>query len=144
VNHQGTKATKCARQGNDGPGTELDRLAHEVIGAAIDVHRILGPGLLESVYEESLCVELTLRRIPFARQVPLSVDYKRHRVGEARLDLLVNEKLVLELKAVDCIAPIHSAQLLSYLKMASLRFGLLINFNVPQLRKGIRRCINGW
>src|SRR3954463_5406500 len=101
-------------------------LPEKAIGAALDVHRILGPGLLESVYEEALCVELTLRRIPFARQVPLSVAYKHHRIGEARLDLLVGGRLVVELKAVEGIIPVHVAQVLSYLKLGGHRLGILI------------------
>jgi len=116
-------------------------LPEKAIGAALDVHRILGPGLLESVYEEALCVELTLRRIPFARQVPLSVAYKHHRIGEARLDLLVGGRLVVELKAVEGIIPVHVAQVLSYLKLGGHRLGILINFNVSELRRGIKRCI---
>jgi GxxExxY protein len=98
--------------------------------------------LLESVYESALCVELTLREIPFTRQPTLIVDYKGRRVGEARLDLLVQGRLLVELKATEAIAPIHLAQVLSYLKIARLRLGLLINFNVPELRSGIKRCIN--
>jgi GxxExxY protein len=132
---------KTPRKKNE-PGAELDRLAHDVIGAVIEAHRALGPGLLESVYEEALCLELTLRRVPFARQVIVSVEYKENLVGEARLDLLVSETLILELKAVESIAPIHFAQLLSYLKITRLRLGLLINFNVPEVRSGIKRVIN--
>ena len=124
------------------PGAELDRLAYAVIGAVIAVHTALGPGLLEAAYEEALCIELGLRGIPFARQVTLSVEYKEQHVGEARMDVLVDEQLILELKAVDCIAPIHIAQLLSYLKLSRLRLGLLINFNVPKARQGIKRLIN--
>ena len=112
------------------PSAELDDLAHRVIGAAIEVHRLLGPGFLESVYEEALCVELALRRIRFARQVPISVKYKRERVGQARLDLLVDDSLVVELKAVESFASIHLAQVLSYLKATRFRLGLLINFDV--------------
>ena len=123
------------------PGAELDQLAHGVIGAAIEVHRLLGPGFLESVYEEALCVELKLRGIPFTRQAALGVDYKGHAVGEGRLDLLVGDALVVELKAVDALAPIHSAQLLSYLKATGYQLGLLINFNVPVLRNGIKRVV---
>jgi len=123
------------------PGAELDQLAHGVIGAAIEVHRLLGPGFLELVYEEALCVELGLRRIPFIRQAALGVDYKGHAVGEGRLDLLVGDALVVELKAVDALAPIHSAQLLSYLKATGYQLGLLINFNVPILRNGIKRVV---
>ena len=126
----------------DEPGQELDRLTYAVIGAVIDVHRVLGPGLLESVYEEALCVELKLRGISFARQVRLSVEYKQHRVGKARLDLVVGERLILELKAVDRLAPIHVAQLLSYLKIARIRLGLLVNFNVREVRTGIKRLVN--
>ena len=139
MNRQVAKAAKI--QPNE-PDEDLDRLAREAIGAALDVHRILGPGLLESVYEEALCVELALRRIPFARQVPVSVDYKQQRIGEARLDLLVGHRLIVELKAVESIVPVHLAQVLSYLKLGGLRLGLLINFNVPELPRGIKRCIN--
>jgi GxxExxY protein len=123
------------------PNVELDELARRVIGAAIEVHGVLGPGFLESVYEEALCVELTLRGIQFGRQVPIGVQYKGQTVGDARLDLLVGEKLVVELKAVERLAPIHVAQILSYLKATRLQLGLLISFNVTLLRHGIRRVI---
>ena len=119
----------------------LDRITYLTIGAAIEVHRILGPGLLESIYEEALCAELVTRRLQFARQVRASVMYKQRSVGEVRLDLVVCERVVLELKATDGIAPIHVAQLLSYLKATRLRLGLLINFNVPELRYGIKRLV---
>ncbi|WP_437720395.1 GxxExxY protein [Sorangium sp. So ce861] len=124
------------------PDAELDRLANRVIGAALEVHRALGPGFLEAIYEEALCVELSLRRIPFARQVPIGVDYKGNLVGKARMDLLVEGRLVVELKAAECIAPIHVAQLLSYLKAARLRLGLLITFKVAFLRTGVRRVVH--
>ena len=123
------------------PSAELDRLAHRVIGAAIEVHRNIGPGFLESVYEEALCVELGLCEIPFSRQVPIGVDYKGRTVGEARLDLLVADNLVVELKAVEIIAPIHLAQVLSYLRATRLCLGLLINFNVSTLKNGVRRVV---
>jgi GxxExxY protein len=139
VNRQ---VAKTANREKDEPGAELDRLAHGAIGAAIEVHRILGPGLLESVYEEALCIELGLVGIPFARQVRMSVEYKRQSVGEARLDLLVGGRLILELKTADGIAPIHVAQLLSYLKVTRLRLGLIINFNVAELRHGIKRVVH--
>lgn len=114
----------------------------DVIGAAIEVHRALGPGLLESAYEECLCRELTLRQMPFARQVPLPVEYKGVKVNcSYRLDLLVASSIVVEIKAVSALDPIHSAQLLTYMKLGPWRFGLLINFNVPLLRAGIRRMI---
>lgn len=123
------------------PSAELDRLAHAVIGAAIEVHRVLGPGFLESVYEEALCVELKLSGIPYERQAVVAVDYKGHAVGESRLDLLIGGALIVELKAVDALAPIHSAQLISYLKATGRPLGLLINFNVPTLKEGIRRIV---
>src|SRR5262245_30369798 len=123
------------------PGPELDQLASTVIGAAIEVHRVLGPGFLESVYEEALAVELKLRGIPFGRQVPVAVDYKGHRVGEGYLDLLIKEELVIELKAVEALAPVHTAQVISYLKTTGLLLGLLINFNVPVLKNGLKRII---
>jgi GxxExxY protein len=124
------------------PSKELDLLAHEVIGAAIEVHRLIGPGFLESVYEEALSVELNLRKIPFTRQVIIGVNYKGHAVGEGRLDFLVGGKLVVELKAVDTFAPIHTAQLLSYLKATSRHLGLLINFNTPILKNGLKRIVS--
>ena len=123
------------------PSPALDRLARSVIGAAIEVHRILGPGLLEAVYEEALCVELGLRGIPFTRQPVVGVNYKDHPVGQSRLDLLVDNALVIELKAVDALNEIHKAQVISYLKISGLRLGLLINFNVTVLRDGIKRII---
>jgi GxxExxY protein len=139
VNRQDAEVAKYWARAE--PSVELDELAHRVIGAAIEVHCILGPGFLESVYEDALCVELTLRDIEFGRQVPVGVQYKGQRVGEARLDLLVGEKLVVELKAVEGLAPIHVAQVLSYLKATRLQLGLLISFNVTLLRHGIRRVI---
>jgi GxxExxY protein len=123
------------------PSPEVDRLAHDVIGAALEVHQSLGPGYLESVYEEALCVELELRAIPHRRQQIVSVNYKNHSVGEGRIDLVVDDALVVELKAVDALAPIHTAQMISYLKATHYQLGLLINFNVQILRDGIRRVI---
>ena len=120
---------------------ELNALSHVVIGAAIEVHRTLGPGFLESVYEQALCVELELRHIPFDNQVEIGVGYKGRIIGEGRLDILVANALIVELKAVDALAPIHEAQLLSYLKATGHRLGLLMNFNVPILRNSIRRII---
>lgn len=118
---------------------EHDSLSHAVIGAAIEVHKELGPGFLGALYEEALCVELTERGISFQRQYAISVGYKGHSIGEGRLDLLVDKRLIVELKAVESLLPIHSAQLLSYLKATGLTVGLLINFNVPVLAKGIKR-----
>jgi GxxExxY protein len=120
---------------------ELNRLSHDVIGAALEVHRIIGPGYLESVYEEALCVELRLRGISHVRQKKLPVSYKGFVVGEGRLDLLVADSLIVELKAVEALAQIHGVQLLSYLKATGHKLGLLINFNVPILKQGIKRVV---
>jgi len=124
------------------PGEELDRLAHDVIGAAIEVHRQLGPGFLEAVYEEALCIELLQRGIPFLRQPNIAVNYKGIAVGEGRIDLLINGILIVELKAVEALASIHAVQLRSYLKATGLRLGLLINFNTQILKQGIKRVIS--
>jgi GxxExxY protein len=140
MNRQDTKDAK--EEVRNEPDAELDRLAHGVIGAALEVHRTLGPGFLEAIYEEALCVELSLRRIPVARQVPIGVDYMGNLVGQARMDLLVDGQLVVELKAIECIAPIHVAQVLSYLKAGRLRLGLLITFKVAFLRTGVRRVVH--
>jgi GxxExxY protein len=123
--------------------TEEDERTRRIIGAAIvEVHRHLGPGLLESAYEECLCHELHLRGIPFLRQVPLPVEYKGVKLDCGyRLDLLVDEAVIVELKCVDAILPIHEAQLLTYLRLAGKRVGLIINFNVPVLKKGIVRRV---
>jgi GxxExxY protein len=123
------------------PDKEVDDLAHRVIGAAIEVHRHLGPGYLESVYEEALAVELCLQGIPFERQKPVTVNYKGHSVGQGRLDLLVGDCLIVELKTVDAFVPIHRAQVISYLKTTGLCLGLLINFKVQRLKDGVRRVV---
>ena len=139
MNHRGTEGTE---EEKNTVSTEQDELTRQVIGAAMEVHRVLGPGFLESIYEEALGVELSLLRIPFRRQVVAHVDYKGRKIGEGRIDLLVDERLVVELKAVEHLAPIHVAQVLSYLKAMKLRIGLLITFNVPALRLGIKRVIH--
>jgi GxxExxY protein len=123
------------------PSKEVDDLARKVIGAAIEVHRALGPGYTENVYEEALCIEIRNQKIPFERQVKIAVEYKGQKVGEGRLDLLVAKLLPVELKAVEGFAPIQQAQVLSYLKMTRLQLGLLINFNIPILKQGIKRII---
>jgi len=123
------------------PSKEVDEVARKVIGAAIEVHRALGPGYTENVYEEALCIEIDDLKIPFERQVKVAVEYKGRKVGEGRLDLLVAKILPIELKAVESLAAIHQAQLISYLKMTHLQLGLLINFNVPLLKNGIKRVI---
>ena len=120
-----------------------EALTREVIGSAIEVHRALGPGLLESAYEACLCHELLLREIPFERQVALPVIYKGRRVDCAyRLDLVVDGRLIVELKAVSDITDVHMAQILSYLKLSGHHTALLINFNVPLLKQGVRRILH--
>jgi GxxExxY protein len=141
MNHRGAEAaeiTEEIRNGSDGDAREI---THGVIGAAIEVHRVLGPGLLESVYEEALAIELELRGIPFQRQMAIELQYKGRPIGQARLDLLVAGSLVVELKAVEHLAAVHTAQVLSYLRATRHRRGLLITFNVPVLRLGIKRLV---
>jgi GxxExxY protein len=114
-----------------------EELTERVIGAAIEVHRALGPGLLESAYEECLCHELHLREITFERQLPFPVRYKNVSLDCGyRLDLVVEHVLVLEIKCVEHVLPVHEAQLLTYLKMTGKRVGLILNFNVPVLARG--------
>ena len=113
-----------------------------MIGAAIEVHRVLGAGLLESAYEECLCHELGIRQLNFSRQVALPVRYKEITLDCAyRMDVVVENKLILELKAVDKLLPIHDAQLLTYLRLSNLSTGLLLNFNVPVLKDGLKRMM---
>lgn len=125
--------------------THLNRITGEVIGAAIEVHRQLGPGLLESSYRECLCRELLLRGVSFEREKPLPLEYKGIHLGCGyRLDLLVASSVVVEVKAIEALAPIHEAQLLTYLRIGGWRLGLLINFNVAVLKTGLRRRILGY
>jgi len=120
----------------------INEITKEVIGAAIEVHRALGPGLLESAYEECLCRELVSRGVSFERQVSLPLEYKGVRLDCGyRLDLVIAGSVVVEVKAVEQIAPVHEAQLLTYMKLARCRIGLLINFHVPLLKNGVRRLI---
>jgi GxxExxY protein len=123
------------------PSQEIDSVAREVIGAAIEVHRVLGPGFVESIYEEALCVELDHQKVPFARQVPVAIEYRSHAIGQARLDLLVADCLIVELKAVPQLLPLHMTQVISYLKAARQPLGLLINFHVAVLQSGVRRVV---
>ena len=121
----------------------LDPLTDKIIGAAIEVHRHLGPGLLESAYEECLCFELNRGGLRFERQVHLPMNYKGIQLDCAyRMDILVENAVIIEIKAIDEILPIHQAQLLTYLKSSGKRVGLLINFNVPVLKSGIKRMVN--
>ena len=118
-------------------------LSREIIGAAIEVHRRLGPGLLESVYQQCLVRELRLRNIPCLTEVPLRVEYRGLEFDVAyRVDLLVADKIVVELKAVEKVLDVHEAQLLSYLRLQDKRLGLLINFHVRMLKDGIKRVVN--
>jgi|GEM_PF-137868 len=120
---------------------EDEELAYQIIGAAIEVHRILGPGFIESIYEKALEHELKLRGIPVERQQKLIVQFKDIRIEGQRLDLLVGGRIIVDLKAVDTVAPIHQAKLLSYLKTTGLRLGLIINFNVTVLKDGVERMV---
>ena len=120
-----------------------NELSGEIIGAAIEVHRVLGPWLLESLYEEALVVELGLRNIKVARQVEVPVDYKGHRLQNLlRLDLMIGDLIIVEVKSVEKILPVHEAQLLGYLRMTHKELGLLINFNSATIGKSVRRIIN--
>ncbi len=117
-------------------------LTNEILAAAIEVHRVLGPGLLESVYEQCMCRELKLRNVAYECQVPLPLIYKGDKVEAGfRIDLLVANRVVVEIKAVEKLLPVHDAQLLTYLKLTKKRVGLLINFSVPLLKEGIRRKV---
>jgi len=121
---------------------ENDRLTEKVIGLAIEVHRQLGPGLLESANEECLCLELQEAGLAFRRQVPLPITYKSVRLDCGyRLDLVIEDQLILELKSVESLLPIHEAQVLTYMKLSGLRTGLLLNFNSTVLKNGIRRLM---
>lgn len=119
-----------------------DRLTHKIIGAAIEVHRLLGPGLLESIYEECLCHELELRGLPYVRQKPIEIHYKDFRATfDFRIDLIVDNSVVVELKVVKELHPIYEAQLLTYMKLTGCKKGLIINFNVPLLKDGLKRMV---
>lgn len=119
-----------------------DELTAQIIGAAIEVHKHWGPGLYEEIYEKSLCIEFRLRNMPFQNQISLPLIYKGERVGnDLRLDFVVQDKVVVELKAVAQLEAIHEAQLLTYMKLTKCRVGLLINFNVPTLKQGLKRMV---
>lgn len=120
-----------------------EKLTEAIIGAAIEVHRELGPGLMESVYEECLCHELSIRGLAFQRQVPLPICYKKVKLDCGyRMDVVVEGSVVLELKSVENILPVHEAQLITYLKLSRIPVGLLMNFNVSALKNGITRRVN--
>lgn len=122
---------------------DVNKTTEAIIGAAIEVHRHLGPGLLESAYEECLCEELLLRMIPFKRQIVLPVTYKNKKLDIGyRIDLLVNDEVIVELKTVDSILPIHEAQTLTYMRLGGWQVGLILNFNVTILKNGIKRLVH--
>ena len=125
-------------------GTELyehDPLTHRIIGCAMEVHRQLGPGLLEATYEEALCLELTDENVSFIRQASVPIYYKGHLIGEHRPDLVVEDRVVVEVKSVDRLIGVHQAQLLAYMRLLKKPTGLLLNFNGEVLRTGIRRVV---
>jgi GxxExxY protein len=137
IHHEGTKDTKATKASSLA-------LSHTIIGAAIEVHRVIGPGLLESVYEMALCRELWIRGIDVERQVAVPVRYKGGILScDIRLDVVVENNVILEIKSVEKLTPVHRAQLLTYLRLRDLWLGLLINFNVEVLRHGVRRVLNG-
>ncbi len=122
-----------------------NQLSGIVLDSAIEVHRHLGPGLLENVYETCLCKELELRGVKHQRQLSLPVVYKQFKLDiDYRLDILVENEIIIEWKSVEKLLPIHQAQLLTYLKLANKRLGLLVKFNVPKLVQGFKRIINGY
>lgn len=123
---------------------EVNKLSGIILDSAIEVHRNLGPGLLESVYEVCLCKELASRGIYYTRQVSLPVVYKGEELdADFRIDILIENEIIIELKAVETMIPVYEAQLLTYLKLANKKLGLLINFNVPRLIDGYKRMLNG-
>lgn len=134
MNHKGTEAQR----------SELNELSHRVLGFCIEVHRELGPGLLESAYEEALTYELTVAGYRVERQREMPLLYKGMKLDCGyRIDMVVEDKLILELKAVNELLPVHHAQLLTYLKLERRALGLLVNFNVPVLKNGVRRVVSG-
>jgi GxxExxY protein len=138
VDRQDTKIAKDRQE----PSAAADAVAREVVDAGLKVHRALGPGLLESVYETCLVRELDLRGLRVRRQVPLAIEYEGLRLERGyRLDLLVGEAVIVEIKAVEGILRLHEAQLITYLKLSGLRLGLLLNFNVTLFKDGVRRFV---
>jgi GxxExxY protein len=120
-----------------------NELSNAIIGAAIEVHRVLGPGLLEGIYEDALCVELETRGLEVKRQAGMVANYKgRDLPTVLRLDLVVGDRVIVEIKSIDKLLPVHRAQLLSYLRMSGKKLGLLINFNTTMLKQAIRRVVN--
>jgi len=120
---------------------EHDSLTHQIIGCAIEVHRHLGPGLLEATYEEALCNELDDAALPYTRQVRVPVSYKGRLIGEHRPDLVVADQVLVEVKSVEALHPVHQAQILAYMRVLQVRVGLLMNFNSAVLRTNVRRFV---
>ncbi len=123
------------------PPNRNDPLTYDIIGSAIEVHRFLGSGHMESVYETALCIELDKLNISYERQKVLTVNYKGHEIGTFVADIIVENRVIVELKAVKELSAVHEAQLIGYLKLAKLQVGLLINFNVAVLKKGVKRIV---
>lgn len=134
LSHRATESTEIELE-------RINSISERVIGCAIEVHKQLGPGLLESIYEAAFCVELELAGLQYQQQVPVSVSYKGHVIGDLRLDLLVENLVVIEIKSVERIEPVFEAQVLSYLKLSGKRLCLLINFNNRLVKTGIQRFI---
>ena len=134
ISHRATESTEEKLE-------RVNALTERIIGCAIEVHRQLGPGLLESIYESALCIELSLAGLRFERQVPVAVSYKSQIIGDLRLDLLVENLVVVEIKSVERIEAVFEAQVLTYLKVSRKKVGLLINFNSRLLKTGIQRFI---
>ena len=136
LNHQNTKTPR-----NFEPiPTNLDIIGKQIVDCAFQVHKTMGPGLLENIYEEAFICELKDRNINFEKQKNIPIQYKNHKLElNYRLDLLIEDSIIVELKSVDRLLPIHNAQILTYLKLMNLRLGYLINFNVPVIKEGIRR-----
>ena len=126
-----------------GDGVLYAELSHAIVGAAIEVHRRIGPGQLELLYQRALVKELEFREIPHRAQVPIEMLYRGSSIGDMVVDLIVDDTIVVELKAVSKFAAVHTAQVLSYLRATNLRLGLLINFNVPVLWRGVHRVVRG-
>ena len=120
---------------------ELNKITEKIIGCAIEAHRNLGPGLLESIYEKALCYEFTVNNIIYQNQIIVPIIYKKTTLGTHIIDILVENEIIVEIKAVEKMNPLYEAQLLSYLRLCDKKLGLLINFNVPYLREGIKRMI---
>ena len=130
-----------SRKGFEPLPEPIERVGKQVLDAAFRVHRELGPGFLEKFYEEALCIELAAQGIPFVRQKSIEVYYRGHLLGRQRLDIIVDEKVIVEVKAVEKLLPVHEAQLISYLQATGLRLGFLINFQVHLLKHGLRRIV---